>query len=108
MATFNGFSEQGYEVRGLYFGTKSRKNIPVEPATMFDVNKTIMCCLVKNLAMFGLGLYICYGEDLPEIETEKITAKDANILKNIIGKVDDGDKIYTMILNRYKVKVSRI
>lgn len=38
----------------------------VEPATMFDVNKTIMRCLVKNLAMFGLGLYIYAGEDLPE------------------------------------------
>ena len=25
-----------------------------------------MRCLVKNLAMFGLGLYIYSGEDLPE------------------------------------------
>lgn len=38
----------------------------VEPATMFDINKTMMRCLVKNLAMFGLGLYIYAGEDLPE------------------------------------------
>lgn len=36
-----------------------------EAATMFDVNKTIMRCLAKNLAMFGLGLYIYAGEDLP-------------------------------------------
>lgn len=43
------------------FTTKS-----VDPATMFDINKTIMRCLVKNLAMFGLGLYIYSGEDLPE------------------------------------------
>ena len=41
-------------------------NKTVEAATMFDVNKTIMRCLVKNLAMFGLGLYIYAGEDLPE------------------------------------------
>ena len=33
---------------------------------MFDINKTIMRCLTKNLAMFGLGLYIYAGEDLPE------------------------------------------
>ena len=26
-----------------------------EKATMFDINKTIMRCLTKNLAMFGLG-----------------------------------------------------
>jgi hypothetical protein len=38
----------------------------VEPASMFDINKTIMRCLVKNIAMFGLGIYIYAGEDLPE------------------------------------------
>jgi len=43
------------------YGKKS-----VEAFTMFDVNKTLMRCLVKNLAMFGLGLYIYAGEDLPE------------------------------------------
>lgn len=42
-----------------------------EAATMFDINKTIMRCLVKNLAMFGLGLYIYAGEDLPEGEQEE-------------------------------------
>ena len=38
----------------------------VQSASMFDVNKTLMRCLVKNLAMFGLGLYIFQGDDLPE------------------------------------------
>lgn len=38
----------------------------VQAASMFDVNKTLMRCLVKNLAMFGLGLYIYSGDDLPE------------------------------------------
>lgn len=42
------------------------KAIPVGQASMFDINKTIMRCLTKNLAMFGLGLYIYAGEDLPE------------------------------------------
>tara|TARA_R110000868_G_C10972986_1_gene771112 strand:+ start:10512 stop:11240 length:729 start_codon:yes stop_codon:yes gene_type:complete len=52
----------------------------VEAATMFDINKTIMRCLVKNIAMFGLGLYIYAGEDLPEkveiSEEEKKKQKD--------------------------------
>lgn len=44
----------------------------VEAMTMFDVNKAVMRCLVKNLAMFGLGLYIYAGDDLPEdIKTYK-------------------------------------
>ena len=41
----------------------------VNAATMFDINKTIMRCLVKNLAMFGLGLYVYAGEDIPCDET---------------------------------------
>ena len=44
----------------------------VQAATMFDINKTIMRCLVKNLAMFGLGLYIYAGEDVPESEPSDI------------------------------------
>lgn len=40
----------------------------VDAASMFDVNKTIMRCLVKNIAMFGLGIYIFSGEDLPDGE----------------------------------------
>ena len=43
----------------------------VDAATMFDINTTIMRCLVKNLAMFGLGLYIYAGEDLPQEEKEQ-------------------------------------
>lgn len=45
----------------------SRNKAMLQP-TMFDINKTIMRCLTKNLAMFGLGLYIYAGEDLPEDE----------------------------------------
>ena len=48
----------------------------VDKCTMFDVNKTIMRCLVKNLAMFGLGLYIYAGEDLPEND-ERVSSKSS-------------------------------
>ena len=51
--------------------TKYNGEKTCDAATMFDVNKTIMRCLVKNLAMFGLGLYIFTGEDLPESEPPK-------------------------------------
>ena len=55
-----------YEVKTKY------NSFTVQPATMFDVNKAIMRCLTKNLAMFGLGLYIYAGEDLPEDSDEEI------------------------------------
>jgi len=48
---------------------KEYKEGTVQAATMFDINKAIMRCLVKNLAMFGLGLYIYAGEDLPDADS---------------------------------------
>lgn len=59
-----------YEVKTKY------NSFTVQAATMFDVNKTIMRCLTKNLAMFGLGLYIYAGEDLPEDPDEDVKVKD--------------------------------
>jgi hypothetical protein len=47
------------------YQTKSGEKT-VNVATMFDINTAIMRCLVKNLAMFGLGHYIYAGEDLPQ------------------------------------------
>lgn len=46
----------------------------VQAASMFDINKTLMRCLVKNLAMFGLGLYIFQGDDLPEKSADDTTS----------------------------------
>ena len=60
-----------YKAKNKKTGEEYEKT--VEAATMFDINKTIMRCLTKNLAMFGLGLYIYAGEDLPE---EEKNAKD--------------------------------
>lgn len=49
--------------------TKQYDNRKVEAATMFDINKAIMRCLTKTLAMFGLGIYLYNGEDMPEQST---------------------------------------
>lgn len=52
------------------YGNEQKEYIEktVKQATMFDINTAIMRCLVKNIAMFGLGLYIYAGEDLPHEE----------------------------------------
>ena len=80
------------------------RSILLENITSFDVNKSIQRSLTKALARHGLGLYIYAGEDLPEIETERIAQKDAVILKNMVNKMDSEGAIYQMILKRYEVK----
>jgi len=94
----------------------------VEAATTFDINKTMMRCLVKNLAMFGLGLYIFAGEDLPE-ETEVVAKPKAvappttallelkldhenwaNVVKYVSSNKQLGlDKICQQLGRKYKV-----
>lgn len=85
-----------YEYTVKQYGKEVTKKC--EKATMFDINKTIMRCLTKNLAMFGLGLYIYAGEDLPEEEaTRKISEEQMEKIKKLIG-----DKMQDM-LTYYKL-----
>lgn len=87
----------------------------VNKATMFDINKTIMRCLTKNLAMFGLGHYIYAGEDLPESKPEPVSLKtlkvnDENYKKIVAYIKENKDKtiedILSMAERKYKVTAS--
>ena len=71
------------------------KEYTVESATMFDINKTIMRCLVKCLGMFGLGLYIYAGEDLPEASEEELQKMKATVIKTMEDFKLDPKKVYT-------------
>ena len=43
------------------------RNRPILQPTAFDINTSIQRCLVKAIALHGLGLYIYAGEDLPAL-----------------------------------------
>jgi len=96
----------------------------VEGATTFDINKTIMRCLVKNLAMFGMGIYIYAGEDLPdtneptpapaptpiEIKLDELK-KDSEgwdkVIKYVVANKELGmDKIGQQLNRKYKISVA--
>lgn len=93
-STNKAMKKEPYKVSSKYGGERT-----VEAATMFDINKTIMRCLTKNLAMFGLGLYIYAGEDLPESSTD-----DTEIFEKIkeFDTKDNLKKYYA--LNKDKVR----
>lgn len=44
------------------------KNRPIMAPTSFDINTSIQRCLVKAIALHGLGLNIYAGEDLPIVD----------------------------------------
>lgn len=85
-----------YETR---FGTRT-----VEAATMFDINTAIMRCLVKNMAMFGLGLYIYAGEDLPNTDKDCVD-EDITMMTAAQKKVlDDLDTDWPKALQYLEVE----
>ena len=95
------------------YDTYNKKDIRVEAATMFDINNAIMRCLVKNLAMFGLGLYLYAGEDLPlgddnsESEKPKLTHKEkiSLLIQDINSKYkDNSGKLISNICLNYNIK----
>ncbi len=53
------------------------RNRPIPTPTAFDINTSIQRCLVKAIALHGLGLYIYAGEDLPQGVGADPAANDA-------------------------------
>ena len=54
------------------------RNKTIEKPTAFDINKTTKRCLVKAIALHGLGLYVYAGEDLPEIDAGESNGNQTN------------------------------
>lgn len=67
------------------------KSIPADQITSVDANKSIKRCLVKAIAMHGLGLYVYEGEDLPE-ESAKVLELQADCMELIKKKCAVSDK----------------
>lgn len=113
---FTGDSKTGYMVstdvtidginREMWLPIMDMRNKAVLNPTSTDVNKAIMRSLVKNLAMFGLGLYIYAGEDLPDIEPEKISANQVDVLnkKLKIIKENSGKDVTDFVNERLNIK----
>jgi hypothetical protein len=54
------------------------RNRPLLAPSAFDINTSIQRCLVKAIALHGLGLYIYAGEDLPQpLPADTPAANDA-------------------------------
>ena len=88
----------------------------VNKATMFDINTSIMRCLVKNIALFGLGLSLYRGEDIipqEEYVVQPSSVKppkpevviDSETFYNILKQVPNTpyDKLIKMVKAKYEV-----
>ena len=57
------------------------RNRPIGAPTCFDINTSLQRCLVKAIALHGLGLYVYAGEDLPSGAASAEAANDAEVAK---------------------------
>lgn len=99
-----------YEV--LRWNKEERKKVPVsvqvEKCSMMDINKAIMRCLTKNLAMFGLGLYIYSGDDLPSLnnqqekEAEEQRERDYQYVVGLIDKCQSREDLEALSKNQLR------
>lgn len=81
----------------------------VEAITSMDVNKTLMRCLVKNLAMFGLGLYIYSGEDLPGTMEEEDLTKLLKRFNEVRGQLTElGWDVHSQKFNEWLLSAANI
>jgi len=94
-----------YSVNEWSNGKKTGQMIEkfVEPATMFDINTAIMRCLVKNLAMFGLGIYIYSGEDLPEGWTPPKPAIDKKRFENALASIEKNEFTSEKLIEKFQL-----
>ena len=58
------------------------RNRPIMAPTSFDINTSIQRCLVKAIALHGLGLYLYSGEDLP-LASDEPKAEDKPVLPGV-------------------------
>jgi hypothetical protein len=58
----------------------NNQNKPIAQPNAFEINTSIQRCLVKAIALHGLGLYIYAGEDLPT-EPTLLSAQELGELK---------------------------
>jgi hypothetical protein len=70
------------------YETSAGKIFTVPAYDMRDINDTIMRCLVKNAAFFGLGLYLYEKEGKPEIDIEELAKQKLIGLKQYLAKPD--------------------
>lgn len=66
----------GGRTRECFLPVMDHRNKPIPNPDSFQINTALMRCLTKCLALFGLGLYIYAGEDLPEGRAESVETQE--------------------------------
>ena len=91
----------------MWLPVMDNRNNAIKNPNAMDINKARMRCLVKCLAMFGLGLYIYAGEDLPDVKPEyKDFAKHKDMMLDRINQGESALIIIEKLEEKFEVSES--
>jgi len=75
--------------RTAFLPVMNNNNQPIANPDASNVNKSMQRCLVKAIALHGIGLYIFEGEDIPEEDEQEQTVQKAKIEDSRLLKAID-------------------
>jgi hypothetical protein len=85
----------------------SKEFAPTPMPTSFDINTAHKRCMVKAIALHGLGLYIYNGEDLPEQDPEA-AKKIATSIRDLQKKtLKEKPQEFSLALNNYVIELEK-
>ena len=79
----------------------NNQNKAIANPNAMDVNTAMMRCLVKTISLFGLGLYIYAGEDIPEEDIVDLT-KEAQEWVETISQCASMEELKNAYSSAYK------
>ena len=82
----------------------------VEQISTMEINKAVMRCLVKNMAMFGLALYVYEDEDFPSHILGEFVGDDKvdELITLASGKGINAKKLSDKVINEYSATLNVI
>ncbi|MBY4594167.1 DUF1071 domain-containing protein [Ottowia caeni] len=84
------------------------RNRPLLAPTAFDINTSLQRCLVKAIALHGLGLYIYAGEDLPVVIDTPAANDEAPKRQEPSPWSPDEDGVITTISRSQQAQIHRL
>lgn len=89
--------------RSMWLPVMDFKNKSIVNPTSRDISDSRMRCLVKNLALFGLGLYLYEGEGVPR-KTESVMVEKRELTPDMTKAWENAQKAFNKYGNLDKVK----
>ena len=91
--------------RYMWLPVLDHNNKAVPNPDAFLINKNKMRCLVKCISMFGLGLYIYAGEDLPKAELIAKIQSKADGYTNQLKQAKNEEVLKTILAQAWRDEV---